>query len=86
MWKRFASAGSADDLPAALECARLVERMCSHIAAQAEDFAVFAPFMVAQYLAEVQKVGGQTAVGCGAGTWEALVAVWPQHEPRACSG
>ncbi|KAF6073779.1 URB2 ribosome biogenesis-like protein [Phyllostomus discolor] len=48
--------GSADDLPAALECARLVERMCSHIAAQAEDFAVFAPFMVAQYLAEVQKV------------------------------
>ncbi|KAM5300844.1 unhealthy ribosome biogenesis protein 2 homolog isoform 1-T2 [Glossophaga mutica] len=54
--------GSADDLPAVLECARLVERMYSHIAAQAEDFTVFAPFMVAQYLTEVQKVTLSPAV------------------------
>ncbi|XP_016051514.1 PREDICTED: unhealthy ribosome biogenesis protein 2 homolog isoform X1 [Miniopterus natalensis] len=48
--------GGADDLPAVLGCARLVERMCSHIAAQAEDFTVFSPFMVAQFVTEVQKV------------------------------
>ncbi|XP_036133587.1 unhealthy ribosome biogenesis protein 2 homolog [Molossus molossus] len=48
--------GSTDDLPVFLECARLVERMYSHIAAQAEEFTVFSPFMVAQYVAEVQKV------------------------------
>ncbi|XP_036925378.1 unhealthy ribosome biogenesis protein 2 homolog isoform X2 [Sturnira hondurensis] len=54
--------GSADNLPAVLECARLVERMYSHIAAQAEDFTVFAPFMVAQYLTEVQKVTLSPAV------------------------
>lgn len=39
-----------------LACARLVERMYSHIAARAEDFTVFSPFMVAQYVTEVQKV------------------------------
>ncbi|XP_003791065.1 unhealthy ribosome biogenesis protein 2 homolog [Otolemur garnettii] len=48
--------GSTDDLPVILECARLVERMYSHIAARAEDFTVFSPFMVAQYVSEVQKV------------------------------
>lgn len=48
--------GSTDDLLVVLECARLVERMYSHIAAQAEEFTVFSPFMVAQYVAEVQKV------------------------------
>ncbi|XP_004693098.1 PREDICTED: unhealthy ribosome biogenesis protein 2 homolog [Condylura cristata] len=48
--------GSPDDLPVILECARLVERMYSHIAAQAEEFKVFSPFMVAQYVTEVQKV------------------------------
>ncbi|XP_054432701.1 unhealthy ribosome biogenesis protein 2 homolog [Pteronotus mesoamericanus] len=54
--------GSADDLPVVLECARLVERMYSHIAARAEDFTVFAPFMVAQYLTELQKVTLSPAV------------------------
>uniref|UniRef100_A0A8I5MYD8 URB2 ribosome biosis homolog n=1 Tax=Papio anubis TaxID=9555 RepID=A0A8I5MYD8_PAPAN len=48
--------GSTDDLPTVLKCARLVERMYSHIAARAEDFTVFSPFMVAQYVLEVQKV------------------------------
>ncbi|XP_066239698.1 unhealthy ribosome biogenesis protein 2 homolog isoform X1 [Saccopteryx leptura] len=48
--------GSADDLPVVLECARLVERMYSHIAARAEDFTVFSPFLVAQYVTELQKV------------------------------
>ncbi|XP_055986670.1 unhealthy ribosome biogenesis protein 2 homolog [Sorex fumeus] len=48
--------GGTDDLPVILECARLVERMYSHIAAQTEEFTVFSPFMVAQYLTEVQKV------------------------------
>ncbi|KAG8519346.1 Unhealthy ribosome biogenesis protein 2 [Galemys pyrenaicus] len=47
--------GSPDDLPVILECARLVERMYSHIAARAEEFKVFSPFMVAQYVTEVQK-------------------------------
>ncbi|XP_010620216.1 unhealthy ribosome biogenesis protein 2 homolog isoform X1 [Fukomys damarensis] len=48
--------GSTDDLPMVLECARLVERMYSHIAARAEEFAVFSPFMVTQYVTETQKV------------------------------
>ncbi|KAM5235682.1 unhealthy ribosome biogenesis protein 2 homolog [Ctenodactylus gundi] len=47
---------SLEDLPVVLECARLVARMYSHVAARAEDFAVFSPFMVAQYVSEVQKV------------------------------
>ncbi|XP_004427212.1 PREDICTED: unhealthy ribosome biogenesis protein 2 homolog [Ceratotherium simum simum] len=48
--------GSTDDLLVVLDCARLVERMYSHIAARAEEFTVFSPFMVAQYVTEVQKV------------------------------
>lgn len=40
-----------------LECARLLERMYSHVAAHAEEFRVFSPFMVAQYVVEAQKVG-----------------------------
>lgn len=48
--------GSAEDLPAVLACARLVERMYSHLAARAEEFRVFAPFLVAQYVVEAQKV------------------------------
>ncbi|XP_069854272.1 unhealthy ribosome biogenesis protein 2 homolog isoform X2 [Dipodomys merriami] len=48
--------GSMDDLPAALECARLVERMYSHITARAEEFAMFSPFLVAEYVTEAQKV------------------------------
>lgn len=45
-----------DDLPVVLECARLVERMYSHIATRAEEFTTFSPFLVAQYVTEVQKV------------------------------
>lgn len=48
--------GSMDDLPVVLECARLVERMYSHIATRAEEFTTFSPFLVAQYVTEVQKV------------------------------
>ncbi|XP_037676732.1 unhealthy ribosome biogenesis protein 2 homolog [Choloepus didactylus] len=48
--------GSTDDLTVVLECARLVERMYSHIATKAEEFTVFSPFMVAQYVTEAQKV------------------------------
>lgn len=56
MGNALLSAGSTEDLPVVLECARLVERMYSHIAARAEEVAVFSPFMVAQYMTEVQKV------------------------------
>lgn len=48
--------GSMDDLPVVLECARLVERMYSHIATRAEDFSTFSPFLVSQYVTEAQKV------------------------------
>ena len=55
-----APTGSAEDLPVVLECARLLERMYSHVAARAEEFRVFSPFMVAQYVVEAQKVGRAT--------------------------
>ncbi|XP_048223792.1 unhealthy ribosome biogenesis protein 2 homolog [Perognathus longimembris pacificus] len=48
--------GSMADLPMVLECARLVERMYSHIAARAEEFAMFSPFLLAEYVTEAQKV------------------------------
>ncbi|XP_078086421.1 unhealthy ribosome biogenesis protein 2 homolog [Mustelus asterias] len=39
-----------------LECARLVERMYTHIASKTEEFAMFSAFTVAQYINELQKV------------------------------
>lgn len=48
--------GSVDDLTVVLESARLVERMYSHLATRAEEFTAFSPFLVAQYVTEVQKV------------------------------
>nr|XP_040132935.1 unhealthy ribosome biogenesis protein 2 homolog isoform X3 [Ictidomys tridecemlineatus] len=48
--------GCADDLPVVLECARLVERMYSHIAVRSEEFTTSSPFLVAQYVSEAQKV------------------------------
>ncbi|XP_054473474.1 unhealthy ribosome biogenesis protein 2 homolog [Anoplopoma fimbria] len=39
-----------------LQCSRLIERMYSHIAATAESFTTLSAFMVAQYVAELQKV------------------------------
>ncbi|XP_030628707.1 unhealthy ribosome biogenesis protein 2 homolog [Chanos chanos] len=39
-----------------LKCARLVERMYSHIATTAEGFTVLSSFMVAQYVSELQRV------------------------------
>ncbi|XP_072503568.1 unhealthy ribosome biogenesis protein 2 homolog [Notamacropus eugenii] len=48
--------GNPEDLTTVLECARLVERMYSHIAAKSEDFTMFSSFMVAQYVNELQKV------------------------------
>ncbi|KAM6186127.1 unhealthy ribosome biogenesis protein 2 homolog [Rhynchocyon petersi] len=48
--------GNPDDLTVILESARLIERMYSHIAVRAEEFTVFSPFIVSQYVTEVQKV------------------------------
>ncbi|XP_047376858.1 unhealthy ribosome biogenesis protein 2 homolog isoform X1 [Sciurus carolinensis] len=48
--------GGADGLPVVLECARLVQRMYSHVAARPEDFTTSSPFLVAQYVTEAQKV------------------------------
>ncbi|XP_031434484.1 unhealthy ribosome biogenesis protein 2 homolog [Clupea harengus] len=39
-----------------LKCARLVERMYSHVATTAEGFTVLSSFIVAQYVSELQKV------------------------------
>lgn len=39
-----------------LRCAKLVERMYSHIAATSEDFTTLSAFIVAQYVTELQKV------------------------------
>ncbi|XP_068920989.1 unhealthy ribosome biogenesis protein 2 homolog isoform X2 [Petaurus breviceps papuanus] len=54
--------GSTEDLTIVLECARLVERMYSHIAAKSEDFTMFSSFMVAQYVNELQKKSNNKAV------------------------
>ncbi|KAM8953874.1 unhealthy ribosome biogenesis protein 2 homolog isoform 2-T2 [Pelodytes ibericus] len=45
-----------------LQCARLAERMYSHIAAKTEEFTVFSAFIVSQYVNELQKVTLQPAV------------------------
>lgn len=50
---RGGGAGDGDEL---LRCARLVERMYSHIATTAEDFTLLSSFVVAQYVTELQKV------------------------------
>jgi hypothetical protein len=52
-----------------LECARLVERMYSHIATRAEEFTVFSPFLVAQYVTEVQKVKSRLTVSFQGFLW-----------------
>ncbi|XP_029620990.1 unhealthy ribosome biogenesis protein 2 homolog [Salmo trutta] len=44
------------DAEVLLKCARLVERMYSHIATTAEGFTILSSFMVAQYVSELQKV------------------------------
>uniref|UniRef100_A0A8D0HUI6 URB2 ribosome biosis homolog n=1 Tax=Sphenodon punctatus TaxID=8508 RepID=A0A8D0HUI6_SPHPU len=54
--------GSADELGVVLKCAQLVERMYSHIAAKTEGFTVFSPFIVSQYVIELQKVTLHPAV------------------------
>ncbi|XP_067900524.1 unhealthy ribosome biogenesis protein 2 homolog [Heterodontus francisci] len=48
--------GTTTDSEVVLECARLVERMYTHIASRAEEFAMFSAFTVAQYVNELQKV------------------------------
>ncbi|CAH2251491.1 Hypothetical predicted protein [Pelobates cultripes] len=45
-----------------LQCAQLVERMYTHIAAKTEDFTVFSAFIVSQYVNELQKVTLQPVV------------------------
>ncbi|KAJ7984901.1 hypothetical protein DPEC_G00359570 [Dallia pectoralis] len=48
--------GPETDAQVLVKCARLVERMYSHIATTAEGFTVLSSFMVAQYVSELQKV------------------------------
>ncbi|XP_053792915.1 unhealthy ribosome biogenesis protein 2 homolog isoform X3 [Vidua chalybeata] len=48
--------GNMDEFEMILKCAHLVERMCTYIAAEMEDFTVFSAFIVAQYVTELQKV------------------------------
>nr|XP_008122597.1 PREDICTED: unhealthy ribosome biogenesis protein 2 homolog [Anolis carolinensis]XP_008122602.1 PREDICTED: unhealthy ribosome biogenesis protein 2 homolog [Anolis carolinensis]XP_016854763.1 PREDICTED: unhealthy ribosome biogenesis protein 2 homolog [Anolis carolinensis] len=48
--------GIADESEVILKCAHLVERMYTYIAAKTEEFTVLSPFIVAQYVMELQKV------------------------------
>lgn len=52
----FYSPAPEIDAEVLLKCARLVERMYSHIATTAEGFTILSSFMVAQYVSELQKV------------------------------
>ncbi|XP_053315834.1 unhealthy ribosome biogenesis protein 2 homolog [Spea bombifrons] len=54
--------GTAPECEVILQCARLVERMYTHIAAKTEEFTVFSAFIVSQYVNELQKVTLQPAV------------------------
>ncbi|XP_023689476.2 unhealthy ribosome biogenesis protein 2 homolog [Paramormyrops kingsleyae] len=54
--------GSEEEMEVLLKCARLVERMYTHIAAAAEGFTVLSSFVVAQYVCELQKVTLHPAV------------------------
>lgn len=63
-----------------LECARLVERMYSHMALRAEEFRVFSPFMVAQYVMEAQKVSPQSSVAGSPAVRPATRGAW-----RSCA-
>ncbi|XP_041418708.1 unhealthy ribosome biogenesis protein 2 homolog [Xenopus laevis] len=47
---------SSPEFEVVLKCARLVERMYTHIAAKTEEFTVFSAFIVSQYINELQKV------------------------------
>ncbi|XP_028290291.1 unhealthy ribosome biogenesis protein 2 homolog [Gouania willdenowi] len=48
--------GTGQNSDVYLQCARLLERMYSHIAASAESLTKLSTFMVAQYVTELQKV------------------------------
>ncbi|NXV47124.1 URB2 protein, partial [Uria aalge] len=54
--------GNTDEFEVILNCAHLVERMYTHIAAEMEGFTVFSAFIVAQYVSELQKVTLHPAV------------------------
>ncbi|XP_027757943.1 unhealthy ribosome biogenesis protein 2 homolog isoform X1 [Empidonax traillii] len=60
--RQKADRGNTDEFEVILQCAHLVERMYTHIAAEMEDFTVFSSFMVAQYVTELQKVTLHPAV------------------------
>ncbi|XP_053567122.1 unhealthy ribosome biogenesis protein 2 homolog [Bombina bombina] len=47
---------STKEFDVTLNCARLVERMYTHIAAKTEEFTVFSAFIVSHYVNELQKV------------------------------
>lgn len=53
--------------------------MYSHIAARAEEFTVFVPFMVAQYVTELQKVSRAPSPASGARVPPALAGCPGQH-------
>nr|XP_030124162.3 unhealthy ribosome biogenesis protein 2 homolog [Taeniopygia guttata] len=54
--------GNMDEFEMIVKCAHLVERMYTYIAAEMEDFTVFSAFIVAHYVAELQKVTLHPAV------------------------
>ncbi|XP_067845489.1 unhealthy ribosome biogenesis protein 2 homolog [Heptranchias perlo] len=54
--KSVGEKGMTTDNDVILQCARLVERMYTHIASKTEEFAMFSAFTVAQYVNELQKV------------------------------
>ncbi|XP_050170253.1 unhealthy ribosome biogenesis protein 2 homolog [Myiozetetes cayanensis] len=60
--RQKADRGNTDEFEVILQCAHLVERMYTHIAAEMENFTVFSAFMVAQYVTELQKVTLHPAV------------------------
>nr|XP_033793948.1 unhealthy ribosome biogenesis protein 2 homolog [Geotrypetes seraphini]XP_033793949.1 unhealthy ribosome biogenesis protein 2 homolog [Geotrypetes seraphini]XP_033793951.1 unhealthy ribosome biogenesis protein 2 homolog [Geotrypetes seraphini]XP_033793952.1 unhealthy ribosome biogenesis protein 2 homolog [Geotrypetes seraphini] len=54
--------GTTPELEVVLKCAHLVERMYTHIAAKTEEFTVFSPLIVAEYVNKLQKVTLHPAV------------------------
>ncbi|XP_042300008.1 unhealthy ribosome biogenesis protein 2 homolog [Sceloporus undulatus] len=54
--------GITDEFEVILKCAQLVERMYTYIAAKTEEFTVLSPFIVGQYVIELQKVTLHPAV------------------------
>ncbi|XP_061480460.1 unhealthy ribosome biogenesis protein 2 homolog [Rhineura floridana] len=54
--------GTTDEFEVVLKCVHLVERMYTYIAAKTKEFTMLSPFIVAQYVIELQKVTLHPAV------------------------